>query len=124
MKKKKLPKDEKIMLKVLKLLNEILTSNLPTRILSAQERELLSKDAINYIFDLKEKKYLDEEKFEKIMLLSTLLTDITGEKNNFLMIMDIINFIYFLDNTDIYIPDILDILYSDLNTNYVKEEIN
>ncbi len=124
MKKKTLSKDKEFTENLLKLFEELFPLKEPMRVLSYEERESIPKDALNYIFDLKEKKYLDSDKFEKIMLLSTIISKMTDEKENFFIVSDIINFIYFLDNSDYFIPEILDMIFSGIYGTFPYEELN
>ena len=121
---KKKEKKLRIDNEILDLLKKIFEEKKHIRILSQEEKELIPKESLNYLYELREKKYLTNEKFEKIMFLLTIVSEITGEKNSAPLVSDLINFIYFLEDTDLYLNDILDMMFSDIFEKFRYKEIN
>jgi len=109
--------------KLYKILTKLFDSRLPMRILSEDEKARIPKDVLKYIFKLKKEFYVTSEQFEKIMLLFMLLSDIV-DTSDYKIYYEIVNFIYFMDNDDLYIHEILETMLSGIYGRSYHEEIN
>lgn len=94
------------------------------RILSEEEKRSISKDALNYLLTLQKERYLSRENFEKVMFLTTAISNVTGQKGDFHIVEDVLNMIFFVSSTENIIPEIIDSMMSDIWEYFKEEQIN
>lgn len=94
------------------------------RIFSDYEKKSISKEALNYLLTLRKELYLSNEKFEKSIFLTTIISNITGQKGDFHVVEDVLELIFFADNTEDIIPEIIDNVITGIWDYFKQEEIN
>ena len=94
------------------------------RILSDEEKNAMSKDALNYLLTLRKEHYLSEENFEKIMFLATVISTVTGQQGDFRIVEDVLNMVFFTDGAEGLIPEIIDSMMSEVWEYFREEQIN
>ena len=126
MKKKKKITENLINNELEKLFSEIMDSltSPHIRILSDEEKNAMSKDALNYLLTLRKERYLSEENFEKIMFLATVISTVTGQQGDFRIVEDVLNMVFFTDGAEGIIPEIIDSMMSEVWEYFRKEQIN
>ena len=126
MKKKKRINEELIHRELEKLFSEIMDdiASPRIRILSDEEKNAMSKDALNYLLTLRKERYLSEENFEKIMFLATVISTVTGQQGDFRIVEDVLNMVFLTDGAEGIIPEIIDSMMSEVWEYFKEEQIN
>ncbi len=94
------------------------------RVLSADEKKVLSTEAFGYLMHLLEIKSIDKFMFEKIISLSMQLNTFMKRKITKKMMDDIVNFLIFSGQGDVSIKDLMDIFFLQDSEIYFTEDVN
>lgn len=94
------------------------------RVLSADEKKVLSTEAFGYLMHLLKINSIDRFMFEKIISLSMQLNSFMKRKLTKNMMDDIVNFIIFSGQGDVSIKDLMDIFFLQDSEIYFTEEVN
>ena len=94
------------------------------RVLSADEKKVLSTEAFGYLMHLLKINSIDRFMFEKIISLSMQLNSFMKRKMTKNMMDDIVNFLIFSGQGDVSIKDLMDIFFLQDSDIYFTEEVN
>ncbi len=94
------------------------------RILSEDERRILTTSAFGYLIHLLKLDSIDKETMEKVITLSIQLNGILKKKITREMIDNIVNYIIFSGVEDVSVRDLLDLFFIQENEINFEEEIN
>ena len=94
------------------------------RILSEEERRILTPEAFSYLLQLLNMKSIDKNLFETVITLSMQLNFFLKKQINKNMIDDVVNFLIFSGERDASIKDLLDLFFLTENDFEQFETIN
>jgi len=94
------------------------------RVLSSDEKKVLSTEAFGYLMHLLKINSIDRFMFEKIISLSMQLNSFMKRKMTKNMMDDIVNFLIFSGQGDVSIKDLMDIFFLQDSDIYFTEEVN
>lgn len=94
------------------------------RILSEDERKILTTDAFGYLIHLLKLGSITKELFETVITLSLQLSGFLKRKITREMIDNIVNYIIFSGIEDISVKDLIDLFFTQENEINFNEEIN
>jgi hypothetical protein len=94
------------------------------RILSEDEKKVLTPAAYGYLINLLNLNSIDNELFEKVIFLSMQLNTFLRKKISKSMMDELVNYLIFSGQKDISIKDILDIFFTSDTDNFFDEELN
>jgi len=115
--------DEKIQ-EVLETLLKQEAEKTYNRILSEEERRILTPEAFSYLLQLLNMKSIDKNLFETVITLSMQLNFFLKKQINKNMIDDVVNFLIFSGERDASIKDLLDLFFLTENDFEQFETIN
>ena len=94
------------------------------RVLSDSEKKSISKETLDYLLSLRKKHYISEENFEKIIFMTTIVSNMTGQRGDFYVVEDVLELMFFAESGGDIIPDIIDNMMTGMWNYFKQEDIN